>query len=46
MYFLVKVLALNLAFFAVIFGVAFLTVTFTNAEEALNCFDPSYLILG
>ncbi|WP_295722597.1 hypothetical protein [uncultured Methanobrevibacter sp.] len=46
MYFLGNVLILNLADFAVIFGVAFLTVTFTDAEETLYLPDPAYVILA
>ena len=43
-YFLVFTLSLKLADFAVIFGIAFLTVTFVDAVEGLIISDPAYLI--
>ena len=46
MYFLVFTLSLKLAAFAVIFGVAFFTVTFTDAVDALKMSDPPYVIFA
>ena len=45
-YFLVFTLYLNVALFAVILGVAFLIVTFTDPVEALILSDPPYEIFA